>query len=367
MSLDPETAGASCVLAYGFTDYGGPDTQQLLHVPVLQPKHGEVLVEVHAAGINPVDWKVREGRQRGFLPLELPSVLGREVAGIVVRTGPGVAADIGDIAVGDRVFGSTIGSCGGYAELALIPSAQAARMPDGLSFTAAAALPIAAATAYEGLAELCLDRGQTLLILGIGGGVGSVATQLAIMDGVTVVGTASQAKRAHVESFGAAAIPYDDDDDDMKRRLELVLPSGADAVLDLVGGDALYGVAGAITSRTRILTVADQETAAHFGGRPLMRLGHTATLSSLAELVVGGKLDPCVRRVFPFSQAADALALVESGHVTGNVVLDGVQSGRRGLGPSGRRQTSVRHRPSGTSRTDADRRAGPAEPGLPRF
>jgi NADPH:quinone reductase-like Zn-dependent oxidoreductase len=328
MILDPESAAVSSVLAYGFTDYGGPDTQQLLHVPVPQPQHGEVLVEVHAAGVNPVDWKVRTGLQRGFLPLELPAVLGREIAGIVVRTGPGVA----DLAVGDRVFGSTVGSCGGYAEQALLPTARAARMPDGLSFTDAAALPIAAATAYDGLAELRLGRGQTLLILGVGGGVGTVASQLAIMGGVSVVGTASQAKRRFVESLGATAIAYDLDD--VKRRTELLFPSGVDAVLDLVGGDALDGVAGVLTSRTRILTVADEATAMHFGARALMRVGDTDTLSTLAELVVSRKLDPCVRSVFPFSQAGEAVALMESGHVTGKIVLDGLQNHRQLTSPS---------------------------------
>ncbi|MEU4226701.1 NADP-dependent oxidoreductase [Nonomuraea sp. NPDC026600] len=303
-------------LTYAFLDYGGPDLQRFLDVPAPEPGPGEVLVEVRAAGVNPVDWKVRAGMHRAFLPLTLPATLGREVAGTVVRTGPGVV----ELAVGDKVLGSTVGGCGGYAELALLPVARAARMPDGLSFIDAAALPIAAGTAYEGLAALGPAPGQTLLVLGAGGGVGTVAAQLAVLGGVAVVGTGSAAKRAFIESLGATAVAYDRDD--VARRLQELLPAGADMVLDLAGGDALDGVAGVITARTRVTSVADEETVARFGARPLMRTGDPATLSAVAELVAAGKLDPRVHRVFPLSAAADALALVEAGHAAGKVVID---------------------------------------------
>ncbi|GAA4627893.1 NADP-dependent oxidoreductase [Actinoallomurus vinaceus] len=313
-------------LAYGFVDYGGPDVQRFLDISVPEPEAGEVLVAVEAAGVNPVDWKVRAGMQRAFLPLRLPAVLGREVAGTVVRTGPGISG----LAAGDRVFGSTVGGSGGYAEFALVPAERAARLPDGVSVTDAAALPIAAGTAHDGLADLRLAAGETLLILGVGGGVGTVAAQLAVMSGVAVVGTASEAKRAFAESLGAAPVAYDRGD--VAGRLKDLLPAGADAVLDLVGGDALHGVAGVITARTRVLTVADEETRGHFGAHPLTRVGDTATLSALAELVAAGRLKPYVHRVFPFAEAGDALALVESGHASGKVVIDttgGVTDGRR--------------------------------------
>lgn len=303
-------------LAYGFDDYGGPDVQRFLEVPVPEPGAGEVLVEVYAAGVNPVDWKVRAGLQRGFLPLRLPAVLGREVAGIVARTGPGVT----DLVVGDRVFGSTPAGSGGYAELALLASARAARMPEGLAFTDAAALPIAGGAALDGLQALCLQPGETLLVLGIGGGVGVVAAQLAALDGVAVVGTASARKRGFVESLGATAVAYDQDD--VERWLEELLPAGADAVLDLVGDGAVRDVAGVLAPRPRIVTVADDPTAVHPAARSLTRTGDTAALSALARLTSTGKLTPCVQQVFPLAEARAALALVESGHVTGKVVLD---------------------------------------------
>ncbi|WP_461031741.1 NADP-dependent oxidoreductase [Streptomyces mayteni] len=308
-------------LAYCFTDYGGPDVQRFLDVTVPAPARGEVLVRVHAAGVNPVDWKVRAGMHRGFLPLVLPAVLGREAAGVVVRTGPGVS----ELAVGDQVFGGTVGGSGGYAELALLPTARAARVPAGLSFTDAAALPIAGGTAHGSLAGLSPASGGTLLILGAGGGVGTLATQLATMAGTTVVGTASAAKRAFVESLGATAVAYDEDD--VGPRLRELLPAGADAVLDLVGGDALLGAAGVLTDRTRVLGVTEEPAATRFGVRPLVNTGDTATLRALAELAAGGRLDPGVRRVFTFAEAPEALALVAAGHVSGKVVID-VAGGR---------------------------------------
>jgi NADPH:quinone reductase-like Zn-dependent oxidoreductase len=296
-------------LAYGFTSYGGPDGQRFLDIPLPEPGRGEVLVEVRAAGVNPVDWKVREGMHRAFLLLELPAVLGREVAGVVVRSGPGFEP-------GDRICGPTVDGCGGYAEFALLSAERAAQMPAGLSFTDAAVLPTAAGTAYDALEALRLSPGESLLILGVGGGVGTVAAQLAVMRGVDVTGTASAAKRVYVESLGVVAYDHDQ------------RPERADAVLDLVGGDALHKVAGALTDSTRILTVADPDVAAKYGARPLKRSGDPGVLAVLTELVANGKLDPGVRNVFPFAEAGDALALVEAGHVAGKVVV-GLPTGPR--------------------------------------
>jgi NADPH:quinone reductase-like Zn-dependent oxidoreductase len=247
-------------------------------------------------------------------------VLGREVAGVVVAIGPGVSGSgVSGLAVGDRIVGPTVGGCGGYAEFALVEAVRSARMPDGLAFTDAAALPISAGTAYDSLINLGVTRGEKLLILGIGGGVGTMATQLAALDGVAVIGTASAAKRGFVESLGAVCVAYNDSS--CARRLRELLPDGADAVLDLVGGDALDGAAGVLTERTRVLSVADEQLAARFGAQPVSRRGDPTTLRRLAELVAAGKLDACVRQVFPFAEAGAALAVVEAGHVSGKVVI----------------------------------------------
>ncbi|HEX6355668.1 NADP-dependent oxidoreductase [Actinophytocola sp.] len=291
--------------AYGFTAYGGPETEAWLDLPTPEPGLGEILVAVRAAGVNPVDWKVRAGMHRAFRQLTLPAVMGREVAGVVERVGAGVT----EFAVGDAVFGS--GDGGGYAELCTLPADRSAPKPAEVSFTDAAALPVAAGTAYDALAQLGLSPGDTLLILGVGGGVGVAAAQLARTAGVTVIGTASAAKRTFVESLGVTALSYDTGD--------LSLPAGVNAILDLAG--TIRDVSSLITPDCRALTVADAATAAELGAKPLSRRTTTATLTELARRVASGELDPHVRSVFSFDQAADALRIVESGHAWGKVVL----------------------------------------------
>ncbi|MFI1032465.1 NADP-dependent oxidoreductase [Streptomyces sp. NPDC020951] len=302
--------------AYGFTAYGGPEMQRFLELPEPVPGPGELLVEVYAAGVNPVDWKVRAGMHRAFLRLDLPAVLGREVAGVVVRLGDGVDA----FAVGDQVFGASARGCGGYARFALLTASQTAPKPAEISWTDAAVLPVAVGTAYDGIEQLAPKAGESLLILGIGGGVGVAAAQLARDAGASVFGTAAAAKREFVESLGATTIAYDSAA--FGERLRTALPHGVDTILDLVGGHALRSASSAIHSGCRILTVADPETAARFGARPLKRESSTRTLTELARRVAAGRLDPQVRGVFRFEDAEAALREVESGHPRGKVALD---------------------------------------------
>ncbi|GAA1696042.1 NADP-dependent oxidoreductase [Streptomyces yatensis] len=289
--------------------------ERFLDLPLPSPGPGEVLIEVHAAGVNPVDWKVREGMHRSFLPLDLPAVFGREAAGVVVELGPGVAG----FAVGEAVFGSSARGCGGYAAHAVLTADFTIPKPEGLSFTDAAALPVAAGTAYDSVRGLGMTAGETLLILGIGGGVGVAAAQLAVSKGVSVVGTASGAKREFVASLGATPVPYDGDYS--ADRLAAALPNGADAVLDLVGGDALDTVSGLMSPDCRVLTVAGPDTAARFGARSLSRGNRAETLVELARRVRDGRLHPHVREIFPFAEAPSALRAVETGHPWGKVVL----------------------------------------------
>lgn len=302
--------------AYGFTRYGGPETQAFLDPPKPVPGPGELLIAVYAAGVNPVDWKVRAGMHRDFLPLDLPAVLGREAAGVVEEVGEGVTG----FSVGDPVFGSSAAGRGGYARYAVLTADQTAPKPTEVSFTDAAALPVAAGTGYDAVDLLGPAPGETLLILGIGGGVGVAAAQIARAAGVSVVGTAATAKREFVTSLGATAVPYDSGH--FGEELKAALPEGPDMILDLVGGAALDGVAALIPPGCRVLTVADAETTARFGARPLTRKSSPRTLTELARQVAAGRLDPRVSRVFPFEEAEAALREVESGHPWGKVVLE---------------------------------------------
>jgi NADPH:quinone reductase-like Zn-dependent oxidoreductase len=232
--------------AYVFTRYGGPETEALVELARPVPGPGEILVAVRAAGVNPVDWKLRTGYRRPGDTAEqvFPAVLGNEVAGVVEATGPGVTG----FTAGDEVFGSTV--AGGYAEFALLPVAVAAHKPAGLSFVRAAALPVAAATAYDGVHQLALPAGSTLLVTGAGGGVGSAAVQIARALGLSVVGVASGAKKDFVEALGAVHVPSGPG---WAERVRAAAPDGIAGVYDLIGGAVLAEAAELLADRTRLI------------------------------------------------------------------------------------------------------------------
>lgn len=295
--------------AYGFTENGGPETQGFLDLPTPQPGPSELLIAVHAAAVNPADVKIRAGL---FGPAtDLPAVMGREASGVVVEAGQ----DVDGFAPGDEVFGTVAPGSGAFAEQAILNGGSAAKKPVKVSFTDAAALPVAGATAYDAIAQLGLAEGNTLLIIGIGGGVGVVAAQLARDAGLNVIGTASESKRELVESLDATLVVYGDGVAD---RIRQIMPDGADGTLDLIGGDALRAVA---ELGGRIVTAADPTTAAEVGGEYIQRSEGPAALTALARLVEDGKLDPHVEDVLSLDEAAAAIAAVETGHPRGKVVV----------------------------------------------
>ncbi|WP_255947462.1 NADP-dependent oxidoreductase [Streptomyces odontomachi] len=300
--------------AYVYTAFGGPEVETFIDRPAPEPGAGELLVAVRAAGVNPVDWKLRTGfRRPGAPPAQLPVAFGSEVAGIVERVGPGVEG----FAPGDAVFGSSL--TGGYVEHTLLPVTVAARKPAALSFTDAAALPVAAATAYDGVRQLDLPAGAVLLITGAGGGVGVAAIQIARVRGLRVVGVASEGKKDFVESLGAIHVPSGPD---LAERVRAAAPDGIDAVYDLVGGDALEAAAGLLEDRSKLITAADRATVARLGGAGVERARTAAVLDEVAALVVDGRLTPHVTRTFPLEQAGPALRAVEEGHARGKVVIE---------------------------------------------
>jgi NADPH2:quinone reductase len=296
--------------AYGFTTVGGPGNEAFLDVPVPVPGPGELLVRVRAAGVNPGDWKLREGSYG----VAGPAVLGREVAGTVEQVGP----DVDGFAVGDEVFGGCPGMVGGWAELALVTASFAAHRPDGVSPEDAAVLPVAAGTAYDALTGLALPAGATLLVNGAGGGVGIAAVQLARARGLVVVGTASPAKHDLIASYGATPVAYGPG---VAERIRAAAPAGVDAVFDLVGGESLRTVAELTEDPSRVRSVADKELAKELGGGDVLRDRSTAVLTEVARLVAAGELDPHVTDVRPFADAGSALRIVESGHALGKVAI----------------------------------------------
>ncbi|MGW2613759.1 NADP-dependent oxidoreductase [Streptomyces sp. NPDC001500] len=300
--------------AYVFTRYGGPETEALVDVERPRPGPGLLLVAVRAAGVNPVDWKQRTGFRRPGESGVFPVVLGNEASGVVAETG----ADVTGFAPGDEVFGSAV--AGGYAEYALLASAVTAHKPAELSFTDAAALPVAAATAYDGVRQLGLPAGATLLVTGAGGGVGVAVAQIARALGVRVVGVASAGKKDLLESLGAAHVPSGPGWTDAVRA---AVPDGVDGVYDLVGGQVLHEAAALVRDPARLITAgAPAEEVRRLGGARVARARDAAVLRAVADLVVRGDLDPHVTRTFPLERAGEALREVEGGHARGKVVLE---------------------------------------------
>ncbi|WP_415977366.1 NADP-dependent oxidoreductase [Rhodococcus sp. 077-4] len=297
------------MIAYGFIEYGGPDTQAFLDLPVAEPGPGQILVAVHAAGVNPADWKVRAGNRKSTVHITLPAVLGREVAGTVVRVGSGVDG----FSTGDAVFGATASGHGGYAQYTLLDAAGAAPKPETVSWAVAATLPVAAGTAYDALHGLSVVAGNTVLVLGAGGGVGSSVLQLARAESIDVLAVASAGKREWIESLGAEFVASGPDYVDSISR-------SVDGIVDLVGGDTLR--AAAEKTGAPIVSVADPLLAAQWGGSGAERDRTTAAFTRLAELVSSGVLRPRIEHVFPLERAGEALALVENGHVLGKVVVE---------------------------------------------
>ncbi|MER7751648.1 NADP-dependent oxidoreductase [Kitasatospora sp. NPDC097643] len=299
------------VKAFGFVDYGGPETQEFLDRPVLEAGPGQLAITVYAAGVNPVDWKIRRGllgRER-----QLPAVMGQEASGVVQQVGPGVSA----FTPGDEVFG--IAAAGAFAEQTLLRADLSAVKPAGVGFEQAAVLAVSVATADDAVRDLGLGAGRTLLILGIAGGVGTAAAQIARSRGLNVLGTASDANKAHVEALGAVQVRYGDG---VAERVAAAAPDGVDGILDLIGGDALRAVAGTLTDRTNLVSTVDPVTAAELGGRFVTRSTTSETLAALAALVAAGELDPNITGRYRLDHAAEALARVESGHAQGKMVLE---------------------------------------------
>ncbi|MEU6745074.1 NADP-dependent oxidoreductase [Spirillospora sp. NPDC046719] len=294
-----------------FAEYGDPSVLEVVETERPEPGRGQVRVAVRAAGVNPIDVKLRSGSMSGGKPLAAPRRPGFEVSGVVDAVGDGVE----DAAVGDAVAGWPVG--GGYAEYALL-SVYAAK-PDALTWEQAGALPVAGEAAVRSLRALKTGRGETLLINGASGAVGALATQMAVADGLTVIGTAGAANLDRVRALGATATTYGPGLADRVRELA---PQGVDAVLDAAGHGALPDAIALRGGVDRVVTIADP--AAFDLGVPFLSGGpedQTAeVLRPLLEAAAQGRITPPATRGMALDQAAQAHEQVEKGGA-GKIVL----------------------------------------------
>jgi NADPH:quinone reductase-like Zn-dependent oxidoreductase len=302
--------------ALGYRAFGGAEVQEFFDRPEPSPGPTEVLIRVAAAGVNPLDHMLRSGYVRdlnGRVPF--PQVLGMEAAGTVLAVG----VEVTGLAVGDRVTGFALTGAGTYAQTTLLLAESTARIPDALPETWAATIPVAGTTALDVLDQLALPAGASLLVNGIGGGVGIAVAQLARDRGLVVVGTGSAAKRDLATRTGATFVDYTTGD--LVDRLRAHAPDGFDGVVDTVGGASLRAVAPLAAEPGALVSVGDGSVT-ELGGASVRRRVDRSGLERVAELMATGRLDPNITATYPLARAAEALALVESRHASGKLVLD---------------------------------------------
>ncbi|MDA1368248.1 NADP-dependent oxidoreductase [Glycomyces algeriensis] len=293
-------------------------------LPVPEPGPGEVLVRLAAAGVNPFDFKVIEGAMRGSVEHAFPLVLGSDGAGTVERVGEGA-----DFEPGERVFGQFMDvqhGRGSYAEYAVAKAAKLARMPAGLSFATAAALPTAGAAAHDFVEGTGIGPGCTLLVNGASGGVGQAAVQLAAAQGVRVIGTTDPDTAVYLRELGAAET-VDFTQGPTTDQVRLAHPDGIDAIVDLISGPGEIEPIAALLKPNGVIVssngAVDDEVLATRGlrGANLYANARPATLKSLAEAVEHGQLRLRIDYEVPLEGAAEALARLKAGKSRGKTVL----------------------------------------------
>lgn len=305
------------VALYGF---GGPEVLTLTELPDPRTGPDYVLVEVRAVGVNPVDWKIREGYLSRAFPYHFPLIPGWDVAGVVREVGPAVST----VAVGDEVMAYARKDTlehGTYAELVAVAEPAVALKPATLPFSQAGALPLVGLTALQALEAVNVGKGDTVLVHAAAGGVGHVAVQIARALGATeVIGTASPGNHDFVRSLGATPLAYGDGLVEEVARL-VGRDGRVDAVVDTVGGTATEQSARLVREPTRHVSIANAQAVHAQGGRYVFVRPDGLGLSHLAELTERGALRVEVAREFPLAEAARAHELIQGGHVRGKLVL----------------------------------------------
>ncbi|MBL7489620.1 NADP-dependent oxidoreductase [Frankia sp. AgB1.9] len=300
---------------------------RLSDLPVPSTTEGTVLVRVKAAGLNALDNALAAGVMAEMLPHLYPLVLGRDAAGVVEAVGAGVD----HVAVGDEVIGHMLLAppiqAGTLAEYALLPAAAVTHKPAGLSFTTAAALPLAAAAAQAAVDAVEPEQGQTVLVVGAGGGVGSYAVQLLAARGVTVVATGTADDAGRLTALGATTV-VDYTAGQVAEQVQAAYPDGVDALIDLVAYTAEGAPLGAVRKGGKVASTlgaaADEQALAAAGltGTSVMAAPLRAVVAELAERAAAGTLKVDVTTVLPLEQATDGLATLGAGAARGKIVVE---------------------------------------------
>ncbi|HEX8932296.1 MAG TPA: NADP-dependent oxidoreductase [Patescibacteria group bacterium] len=300
--------------------YGGSEVVEIKTIDKPTIKEGQVLVEVYAAGVNPVDWKIREGYMDKMAPLNFPVTLGGDFSGVIIDAGK-----VSAFKVGDEVYGSTLvlgAGSGAFAEFAVAKAETIALKPKNTTYIEAAALPLVGVSAYQALVEhIKLSKGQKILIHGGAGGIGSIAIQLSKHLGAYVVATANGKDKDFVKALGA------DEVIDYKTQQFEKLVHDFDAVFDPAGGEMYTKSFGVLKKGGIIVSMVEQpneQLMQQFGVTAISQFTkiNTERLVKLTELVEKGIIKAHVDRVFPLDKAGEALSYLQTGHPKGKVAIE---------------------------------------------
>lgn len=296
--------------AYVFEQYGDPSMEALLDIPTPSPGPDQILVKVCAAGVNPADWKRREGMfgRKGVMPVGM----GLEASGTITAIGEGVTT----FQVGDNVVGKPARGHGTWAEYTVMNAKSAALKPPSVPHEAAGTVPVAGIAAYDALTSVPLNTGARILIVGASGGVGSFASSIAHALGYHVTGVASEAKRDMVEETGATFVARGEN---LLDRLRQAVETPFDLVIDLVGGDTLHDLAPLAATRAGLVSTVNPQTVDNLGGTPLQH--NPGGLAKALDLLDQGQISVHVSEQFPLEKAGAAMARVEDGHTAGKIVV----------------------------------------------
>jgi NADPH:quinone reductase-like Zn-dependent oxidoreductase len=301
--------------AITYSTYGNPDVLEYGDQPMPKVGPGMVLVRVKSAAVNPVDWKIMAGYLDAAMDLEFPVIPGWDVTGVVESIG----IDARQFKPGDEViaYGRKDYVHGGsFAEYIALPERVLARKPASLGWNESAGLPLAGLTAYQVLNRLGLKVGETVLIHGGSGGVGSLAIQIAVAIGARVIATASEKNHGFLRSLGAEPVAYGDG---LAARVRALRPDGVDVVADFVGGN-LEATLAVLAEGGRHASIADSEAEKH-GGTWMWVSPIGADLQELADLVDSRNIHVEVAEVFPLEKAADAFRSNMEGHTRGKIIV----------------------------------------------
>lgn len=305
-------------------DFGPAELLQLREVRRPEPARGELLIRVRAAGVNPVDWKIREGLLKTRLPHQFPIIPGWDVAGTIAAVGPGCRR----FRKGDAVYAyarKPIVKDGCYAEFVVLPEKNVAAKPRKMTFQQAASVPLAALTAWQSLFDAArLQKGQTVLIHAAAGGVGGFAVQLARWKGARVIATASRANHDYVKALGADEV-IDYSAVDFVEAVRSFAPQGVDVAYDTVGEDVQVRSTGVVRKGGVLVTIlAPRPEAQSAKGIRLQYVfvaPNAAQLKRLAALADAGILKTHLAAVLPLAHAAEAHRMIQTGHTRGKIVL----------------------------------------------